>query len=69
VFVTSSMLSFAVGYSYVSRFFDNEAKKSVSHILIISVQVQVTHTANMYCGIFFPQLLCSVINNYDILNF
>ncbi|GFG28564.1 hypothetical protein Cfor_10702 [Coptotermes formosanus] len=28
VFVTSSMLSFAVGYSYVSRFFDIEAKKS-----------------------------------------
>ncbi|XP_033611166.1 neprilysin-4 isoform X1 [Cryptotermes secundus] len=27
-FVTTSSLSFAVGYSYVSRFFDNEAKKS-----------------------------------------
>ncbi|XP_069699097.1 neprilysin-1-like isoform X2 [Periplaneta americana] len=27
VFITSSSLSFAVGYSYVSRFFDNEAKK------------------------------------------
>jgi hypothetical protein len=37
VFVTSSMRSFAVGYSYVSQFFDNEAKKSVSHILLVSV--------------------------------
>jgi len=37
VFVTSRMLKFAVGYSYVSRFFDNEAKKSVSHILLVSL--------------------------------
>jgi hypothetical protein len=31
--MTSSSLSFAVGYSYVSRFFDDEARKSVSVIL------------------------------------
>ena len=37
MFVTSGMLSFAVGYSYVSRFFDNEAKESVSHIPHVSV--------------------------------
>jgi hypothetical protein len=35
IFMTTSSLSFAVGYSYVSRFFDNEAKKSVSHSLHI----------------------------------